>query len=138
LATSAAAHIEAVNANVRILEQTAATTLEIKLRNPSQTQIEAVLLLPVPDGAVVSQFALEGSASEPTARVLSRDEARRLYDAIVATVRDPALLEFAGYNLIRSSVFPISPGGTQTLRLSYENLLHAEGKRVDFVLPRSE
>ena len=134
----AAAQIESVAADVRILEQTASTTLEIRLRNPSHQQIEAVLLLPVPYDAVVSQFAFEGAASEPTAKVLTRDEARRLYDAIVAKVRDPALLEFAGYNLIRSSVFPIAPGGTQKVRLTYENLLSAQDNRVDFVLPRSE
>jgi Ca-activated chloride channel family protein len=130
--------IESVNARVRILERAAVTELEINLRNPSAQQIEAVLLLPVPDGAVVSEFDFEGPASESTARVLPRDEARRLYDAIVANVRDPALLEFAGYNLVRSSVFPIAAGGTQKLKLKYEHLLSAEGNRVDYVLPRSE
>ncbi len=68
---STAAEIESVRAQVRILEQTAATALEINLRNPTSQQIEAVLLLPVPENAVVSQFAFEGSSSEPTAKVLS-------------------------------------------------------------------
>lgn len=130
--------IDSVEARVNILEKTASTTLEVRLRNPSPNQTEAIVLLPVPEGAVVSAFAFEGAASEPTARVLSKDEARRLYDSIVARVRDPALLEFAGYNLIRSSVFPIPGGGTQKVRLTYENLLEADGNRVDFVLPRSE
>ena len=132
------AQIESVNAHVRLLERAAATELEINLRNPSHQQIEAVLLLPVPESAVVSAFDFEGSASESTARVLPRDEARRLYDAIVANVRDPALLEFAGYNLVRSSVFPIAAGGTQRLKLKYEHLLSAQGNRVDYALPRSE
>jgi Ca-activated chloride channel family protein len=133
-----AIQIESVEARVKILEQTASTTMEIHLRNPGGQQTEAVVLLPVPNGAVVSGFAFEGAASEPTAKVLSREEARRLYDAIVAKVRDPALLEFAGYNLIRSSVFPIAAGGTQKVRLTYEHLLPADGNRIDYVLPRSE
>ena len=136
--TPAGIRIESVGARVSILEQTARTTMEIALRNVSSRPQEAVLLLPVPDGAVVSAFTYEGPASEPTAVVLPADEARRLYDAIVSKVRDPALLEFAGYNLIRSNVFPVPPQGSQRIRLTYEHLLEADGDRVDYVLPRSE
>lgn len=130
--------IEKVDAMVRILDATATTTLEVSLRNASSSLAEAVLLLPVPDGAVVGSFLFQGASAEPTAQVLRRDEARRLYDAIVAKVRDPALLEFAGYNLVRSSVFPVEAGGTQKVRLTYEHLLPVDGSRVDYVLPRSE
>ena len=63
---------------------------------------------------------------------------RQTYDRIVAQARDPALLEFAGFNLVRSSVFPVEPGGTQAVRLTYEHLLAVNGDRVDYVLPRSE
>jgi Ca-activated chloride channel family protein len=130
--------IESVRARATIVDGAATTTLDIALNNPSARRAEAVLLLPVPAGAVVSAFAFEGPASEPTAEVLPADEARRLYDAIVAKVRDPALLEFAGYNLIRSSVFPVPPRGTQRARLTYEHLAPRFGERVDYVLPRSE
>ncbi|UCD76088.1 MAG: VWA domain-containing protein [Phycisphaerales bacterium] len=130
--------IDRVSAKIRILQQTATTTLQIELSNPSRRQQEAVLLLPVPPGAAVSSFLFEGASAEPTARLLPAAEARRLYDAIVAQIRDPALLEFAGYNLIRSSVFPVPPAGTQKLRLTYEHILPADGDRVDYVLPRSE
>ncbi len=130
--------IESVQGWVKILDQTASTTLQIALRNPSSRRQEAILLLPVPGGAVVSAFAFEGAASEPTAELLPADEARRLYEAIVAKVRDPALLEFAGYNVIRSSVFPVPPQGTQKIRLTYEHLLDGDADRVDYVLPRSE
>jgi Ca-activated chloride channel family protein len=136
--TDRVVEIESVRARVAILDGTASTTLDIALVNPSARRAEAVLLLPVPAGAVVSAFAFDGSASEPTAQVMSADEARRLYDRIVAKVRDPALLEFAGYNLIRSSVFPVEPHGKQRVRLTYEHLPPRLGDRVDYVLPRSE
>jgi Ca-activated chloride channel family protein len=135
---AAGVEIRSVDARVSILDGTARTTLDIALDNPSARRAEAVLLLPVPAGAVVSAFAFEGSASEPTAKLMPADEARRLYDAIVARVRDPALLEFAGYNLIRSSVFPVEAHGTQRVRLAYEHLPEPFGDRVDYVLPRSE
>jgi len=135
---SHAVAIEAVSASVEIREHTAATTLEIRLKNASNAPAEGILLLPVPDGSAVSSFMFEGAASEPTARVLRADEARREYDGIVARLRDPALLEFAGYNLVRSSVFPVEPGGTQRIRLTYEHILGGDGNRIDYILPRSE
>lgn len=137
-ATDEAVVIESVEAHVWIREEAARTALDIALRNTSGHDDEAVLLLPVPDGAVLASFAFEGAGGAPSAELLPADEARRLYDAIVSRLLDPALVEFAGYNLIRSSVFPVPAGGTQRIRLVYEQLLPADGDRVDYVLPRSE
>lgn len=130
--------ITAIEAGVVIVEQVATTEMNITVQNNSNIRQEAELIVPVPDGIVVRGFTFQGAASEPTAQVLPKDEAHRTYDAIVAKVRDPALLEFAGYNLIRSSVFPVEPRGTQKVRLTYEQILPADGSRVDYVLPRSE
>jgi Ca-activated chloride channel family protein len=130
--------ISDVSADVRILQQVATTTLEIGLANPSDRQQEAEMLVPVPDGAVVRAFTFAGSASEPTAKLLPKLEARTIYRSIVNKLKDPALLEFAGYNLVRSSVFPVPARGTQRVRLVYEHVLAADGNRVDYVLPRSE
>ncbi len=127
-----------VRASVKILEETASTTLEVELMNDGPQQAEAVLLLPVPEGAAVSGFSFDGPSPEPTAQVLPRDQARRLYDEIVNRLRDPALLEFAGFNLIRSSLFPVPPHGRQRVRLTYDHLLERDGQRVDYLLPRSE
>jgi len=108
------------------------------LRNTGNSRQEAQLVVPVPDGAGVSSLAFEGPAKEPTAEILPRDEARRIYDKIVARIKDPALLEFVGYNAVRTSVFPVEAGKTQRVRLVYEHLLVADGNRVDFELPRGE
>jgi Ca-activated chloride channel family protein len=130
--------ITGVEARVSIVEQVATTTMLVSLRNTSRTRREAEMIVPVPDGAVVRGFTFQGAASEPTAQVLPKAQARRIYDSIVAKMRDPALLEFIGYNLIRSSVFPIEAGGTQRIQLTYEHLLPADAERIDYVLPRSE
>ena len=130
--------ISEVTADVRILQQVATTTMDIGLKNPSGQQREAEMLVPVPDGAVVRAFTFAGAAAEPTAKLLPKAEAQMLYRSIVSKLRDPALLEFAGYNVVRSSVFPVPAQGTQRVRLVYEHVLAAEGNRVDYILPRSE
>ncbi len=133
-----AVEITGVEARVEILEQAATTTLDISLRNPGGARAEAELAVPVPEGAVVRGFSFQGAAKEPTARLLPREEADRTYRQIVASMRDPALLEFIGCNLIRSSVFPVEPGGAQKVRLVYEQVLRADGDRVDYLIPRTQ
>lgn len=130
--------VTSVDARIDIADQIAVTTLDIALRNPANRPQESELLVPVPQGAVLKAFAFEGGNAEGTARLLPRDEARRIYDSIVAQTRDPALLEFVGNAVVKSSVFPAPANGTQKVRVTYEQLLEADGARLDYVLPRSE
>ena len=133
-----AVQVTQVDARIDLADQIATTTLDIALRNPTGRPLESELLVPVPQGAVLKTFAFEGGNAEATARLLPRDEARRIYDRIVAQTRDPALLEFVGNAVVKSSVFPVPANGTQKVRVTYEQLLEADGSRLDYVLPRSE
>jgi len=135
---SAPIEVARVQAQVKILEGTATTRLLVTVRNPGRAQAEAVLLLPVPDGAAIHAFDFLGTGAEPSAQLLSKAEARRIYDSIVRRSRDPALLEFAGYNVVRTSVFPVPAGGEQKVTLTYNHILDTDLDRVDYVLPRSE
>jgi Ca-activated chloride channel family protein len=138
----ASVQLTSVATTVAVTDQVASTTLVMTLTNPGNGQQEAQFLVPVPDGASVRAFGIDSLGSEPTAKIIPKDEARRIYDSIVAKARDPGLLEFAGFGVIRSSVFPVPAHGTQTVRLTYEQLLPSDGSdksdRVDFVLPRTE
>ena len=133
-----AIEITGIDVLIDILESTATTTIEIQLHNTSNQRQEAELIVPVPDGAVVRGFAYDGPGSMITAKVLPKDEAKRIYERLVAKIKDPALVEFIGYNLIRSSVFPVEAGSRQKLRLTYEHLLEVDGNRIDYILPRTE
>ena len=121
--------ITEVNVGVDIVEQVATTTMDINLSNPTGARLEAQMVVPVPDKAALRGFTFQGAGAEPKAELLTKEEARRVYDSIVAKTRDPALLEFIGCNLIRSSVFPVEARGTQKVRLVYEHLLTFHGTR---------
>jgi Ca-activated chloride channel family protein len=135
---AAPVRVVAAAAHVAIRDRAATTTLQFELHNPGPRDQEAVLLVPVPVGAAVSQFAFHGPAPEPTAKLLSCEEARRLYDEITRRLQDPALLEFVGLQCLRTSVFPVPAGGRQAVRFVYDHVLAVDGYRVDYVLPRSE
>jgi len=130
--------ISKVEATATIRNQVATTHVTVTLSNPSRRPREAQVLLPVPTGATVRGFVMEGFSEKGVARILSREEARRIYRQIVSQTRDPGLLEFAGHNLMRSSVFPVPAGGSQAVTLMYEQVLASDLDRVDYVLPRSE
>lgn len=128
----------AANATIDFAEQTVTTHLEIALSNKDARPQEAQVLLPVPDGAVIRSFQYDGTGPEPTAKLLPRDEASRIYTDIVSRSKDPGLLEFAGMNVIRSSVFPIPANTTQSVRIVYEQVIPTDAGRIDYVLPRTE
>lgn len=133
-----AVRITRVNAAIRIVEATAKTTLEIHLENTTMRRQEAKLIIPIASDAVVSGFAYDGPGGLVAAEVLPKAEAERIYNQLVAQIRDPALAEFIGYNLIGTSVFPIEPQAAQRVRLTYEHLLSGADNRVDYCLPRTE
>ena len=137
-ATAGTVTITEVNVAVDIVEQVATTTMDISLANPTGNRLEAQMVVPVPEKAALRGFTFQGAASEPTAQLLPKEEARKLYDEIVAKTRDPALLEFIGHSVVRSSVFPLEARGTQKVRITYEHVLAADGARVDYALPRTE
>lgn len=129
--------LSAVHASITINGQVATTALRMTLSNPSSRRQEAEIVAPVPDGVAIRYFALEGLSGDGGARLLPREEARKLYEGIVRRMQDPAILEFAGYGFIRSNVFPVEPGKTQTITLTYEQILPADGARVDYALVRT-
>lgn len=134
--------VSAVEADVTIDGAVATTAMRITLKSSASRPLEAELVIPVPDGAAVRGFGLEGLAVDsdgnPTAELLPRDEARTIYRRIVNRMIDPGLLEFAGFNLIKSSVFPVPAQGEQVFRVTYEHVMPADGGRREYVLPRSE
>ncbi|MBI3817378.1 MAG: VWA domain-containing protein [Planctomycetes bacterium] len=142
-----------VGARVRIVERVAETEFMLALTNGGATAEEAVLLVPAPDGATVRSFNYEvvpdgtqqgvtvtqtKPIEAPSARLLPADVVRNTYESIVRQSRDPGLLEFAGFSLIRSSVFPVPARATLKVKLVYEQVLGGDGDRVDYILPRSE
>jgi Ca-activated chloride channel family protein len=133
-----AVQVEGISARVNIRGQMATTTLDIFLYNPSRAIQESEVVLPIPAGSILRKFSFLGNNPGATATLYTREEARRIYDSIVAKTKDPALLEFIGCDLVKSSVFPVPANGKQRLQLVWEQMLKADSGRMEYRLPRSE
>ena len=132
---NAAYEIREVSIDARVRDQVAEVQVAQTFHNPGSTQIEAEYLFPLPDDAGVQNLVLMVDGQELPGRLLPRDEARRIYEEIVRTKRDPALLEYMGRGVFRTSVFPIPPGADRKVTLRYTQLCRRDRDVVEFVYP---
>jgi Ca-activated chloride channel family protein len=122
-------------AEVGIKDQVASVTIEQEFYNSNPQQLEGTFLFPVPRGAQIKKFTMEIGGKQVEAEMLSADKARQIYEDIVRKMRDPALMEYAGRDLIRVRIFPIEAHSRKRIALSYTQLLRADGGLVEFVYP---
>ena len=115
--------IEYQRVNVAVNEQVATTHIDQLFVNDSDRLLEGTYFFPLPEGATVSQLTMwvDGVAIE--AKILEREEARAIYDAIVRQLRDPALLEYVGSSAIQANVFPIPPHAERHIEIEYTQIL---------------
>jgi Ca-activated chloride channel homolog len=121
--------------DVQIASQVATTRIDQVFFNPNEWVAEGTYIFPIPEGATVAKFTMivDGQAIE--AKILTAEEAAAIYDQIVRSMRDPALLQYVGQGAIQASVFPIPPGESREVQISYEQVLVAEGGLVRYLYP---
>jgi Ca-activated chloride channel family protein len=122
---------------VKIVDQVAVTHVDQVFYNPNDWQIEGTYIFPIPADAAVSGFTLWVDGEPVEGKVLSAEEARQTYEQIVSSMRDPALLEYAGRGAVQARIFPILPQGERRVELEYSQALAAENGLVRYVYPLS-
>ncbi len=127
--------IAAIELDGRVRDQVAEVSVTQTLFNPNDRPVEAEFLFPIPPGAAVQDLVLVANGQELTGEVLPKGEARRRYEEIVRRMVDPALMEYAGYGLYRTSVFPVPARGEATVHFRYTEVSPREGGRVTFSYP---
>lgn len=120
---------------VEIADQLASTRVEQVFVNEASYPVEGTYLFALPAGAVVSDFAMWVDGKRLEGKLLTREEARAIYEAIVRRQRDPALLEYVGRDLFQARIFPIPPGGQRKIELSYDQVLPREGTLTHYRYP---
>lgn len=127
--------VKSIKLDTKISGQVATTHVEQVFRNDTPYTLEGTYFFPIPDGASISEFAIWENGKKLVGEVRSREEARRIYDAIVRRQRDPGLLEYAGQNLLQASIFPIPPNSDKKLELTYTQVLKADSGTVAYRYP---
>jgi Ca-activated chloride channel family protein len=129
--------IAALEIQGRLIDQVAQVQVSQTFVNTGSRVLEAAFVFPLPYEGAVEQMTLMVDGREYPARLLKADEARRMYEDIVRRNRDPALLEWMGTGLFKTSVFPVPPGAKRTVSLRYSQLCRRTEGLVDFLFPLS-
>jgi len=129
--------IREVSVDAKVRDQVAEVQVAQTFHNPGSTVIESEYYFPLPEEGAIQNFVLMVDGKELPGRLLPKDEARRIYEEIVRSTRDPALLEYMGRGLFRTSVFPIPPGADRKVTMRYTQLCKRDHERVEFAYPFS-
>ncbi len=127
--------VKSIKFTTRINDQVAVTHVEQVFQNDTPYVLEGIYFFPLPENVSITEFAMWDGDKRLVGEVRSREEARRIYNDIVRTRRDPALLEYAGKNLFQASVFPIQPNSDKKIELIYSQILTGENGTVGYRYP---
>ncbi|MEJ5340715.1 MAG: VIT domain-containing protein [Thermogutta sp.] len=129
--------VDSLEVNGRISNRVAQVEVSQTFVNTGSRTLEASFVFPLPYDGAIDRMTLLVDGKEIPARLLKADEARRHYEEIVRRNRDPALLEWVGTGMFKTSVFPIPPGQKRTVSLRYTQLCRQSDGMVDFLFPLS-
>jgi Ca-activated chloride channel family protein len=95
---------------------------------------EADYIFPLPNGAAFEDLRLEINGELVSGETLPADKARHIYEEIVRKQRDPALVEWMGYGLLRARIFPLNTGEEKRVVVRFRTVVRREGSalRVDY------
>ncbi len=129
--------IKELGINVNLEDQIARVQMSQTFVNTGSRQMEVSFVFPLPyDGAVDSMtFMVDGKEYE--AKLLNADEARRIYEGYVRRNQDPALVEWMGTGMFKTSVFPVPAGASRTVSIRYTQLCRKSEGMTELTFPLS-
>ena len=129
--------IKQLEVNAKLDGQIAKVQVSQSFVNTGSRPMEVSFVFPLPYEGAVDQLTLLIDGKEFPAKLLDAKEARKMYEEIVRRNQDPALLEWVGTGLFKTSVFPVPPGQQRTVTLRYSQVCRQWDGLTDFIFPLS-
>ncbi len=129
--------IKELAVHARLVDQVAQVQVSQTFVNTGSRQMEVSFVFPLPYDGAITQMTLLVDGKEYPAKLLDKDEARRMYEEIVRKNKDPALLEWMGTGLFKTSVFPVPAGASRTVSLRFAQMCRKFEGLTDFTFPLS-
>ncbi|MDR1492474.1 MAG: VWA domain-containing protein [Planctomycetaceae bacterium] len=127
--------IKEIAVDGKLTDQIAEVNVSQTFTNTTNRTIETSFVFPLPYNGAIDQMTLLVNGKEYPAKLLDAKTARSDYEKIVRANRDPALLEWIGTGMFRTSVFPIPAGESRTVTIRYTQLLRSEHGVTDYIFP---
>jgi Ca-activated chloride channel family protein len=129
--------IKELDYRVRVNDQIAQLQVTQSFVNTGSRQMEVSFIFPIPPDGAVDRMTFLVDGKEYDAKILPAKEAREIYESYVRRNQDPALLEWVGYGMLKTSVFPVPPGAERRVTLKFSQLLRKDHQLTDLLIPLS-
>jgi len=129
--------IKELDYHAKVVDQVAQVQVTQSFVNTGSAQMEVAFVFPIPYDGAIERMTFMVDGKEYDAKLLAKDEARRIYEGYVRRNQDPALLEWVGYGMFQTSVFPVPPGAERKVSLKFSQLLRKDQKLTDLMIPLS-
>ncbi len=121
--------------DIRVRDQVASVTVDQEFVNTTGGMLEVEYFFPVPPGAAIDGMTLIVNGKEFKAKLLEAEKAREIYEGIVRKKKDPALLEYAGFGLYRTSAFPLEKDKPARVQVTYNQVCKKNGETTEVWYP---
>ncbi len=129
--------IQELGIDVNLQDQVAKVQVSQSFVNTGSRQMEVCFVFPLPYDGAIDRMTFMVDGKEYEAKLLSAAEARRIYEGYVRRNRDPALMEWIGTGMFKTSVFPVPPGAKRTVSLRYSQLCRKQNGLTELLFPLS-
>lgn len=133
--TSAKIELRSTKAIADVRSGIATVKVEQVFFNPSSQRLEGEYVFMLPGEAQIYDFHLYVDGEKVKGELLDGKEAAEIYRNIVRSLRDPALLEYAGYGIFKARIFPIEPRDERKIEFSYAQILQYQQRDFKFIFP---
>jgi hypothetical protein len=113
----------------------ARTTIDQTYFNHTHSRQEGMFKFPLPPDASLSRLAMYVNGKLMEGGMVERDHGRNVFEQIMTTKRDPALLEWVDGSTFKMRVFPLEPRQEKRIVLSYTQRLPHDYDRTEYRFP---
>lgn len=129
--------IQELAVNVNLIDQIAKVQVSQSFVNTGSRAMEVCFVFPLPYDGAVDRLTFLVDGKEYDAKLLDAKEARRIYEGYIRRNQDPALLEWMGTGMFKTSVFPVPAGAKRTVTLRYSQVCRKLDGLTEFLFPLS-
>jgi tetratricopeptide (TPR) repeat protein len=125
--------------DVHIEDGFARTTIDQTYFNHENRRMEGTFYFPLPPDASLNRLAMFVAESDVAklneGGMVERDEARNIYEQILTTQRDPALLEWVDGSTFKMRVFPLEARQEKRILLGFTQKLPSNYGQITYRFP---
>lgn len=129
--------IKQLAVDVNLKDQVAQVQMSQTFVNTGSRQMEVCFVFPLPYDGAIDRMTFMVDGKEYEAKLLDATEARRIYEGYIRRNQDPALMEWMGTGMFKTSVFPVPAGASRQVSLRYSQLCRKQGGLTEVLFPLS-